>query len=220
MSEISINARKIRQELDAINKDAKIIAATKTRTREEIEECLATGAVAGVGENRVQEFRQKYSPGPRWDFIGRLQTNKVKYVVGKVFLIHSLDRLDLAEAIQRECVKRDLRQNALIEINTMSEPSKGGVSFDDFDAFRAALARFDRISVCGIMAMTALDADASTVRAMFEKARAAFDRCRTDLFCELSMGMSADYALAAECGATIVRPGRAIFGPRRIEARS
>ena len=211
---IEDNVRRIREELDSVNKRVQIVAATKTRTIDEIRTCMQTGLVAAAGENRVQELTEKYDPSFRWDFIGRLQTNKVKYIIEKATLIHSLDRVGLAETIQKECVKHVKKQDVLIEINTGEEEAKGGIFLRDLDAFLEEIACFDRIVVRGLMAVAPVYYTENELRKTFDTVFNAFDVRKNDVFDTLSMGMSGDYLIAAKCGATMVRPGRAIFGER------
>ena len=214
MSKIQENVIEIRKQLDKVNPGTAILAATKTRTIDEIRECMSTGLVLGAGENKVQELRDKFTPDFRWDFIGQLQTNKVKYIVGKAYLIHSMDRIALAEAVQKECVKKSVIQNVLIEINTGNEESKGGILLRDLDAFLDELSRFDAINVSGLMAVAPVFYTDDELQKTFDEVYEAFFKRKSKTFDTLSMGMSNDYLIAAKCGANIVRPGRAIFGER------
>ena len=212
--DIAENVRKIRKELDRVNKATRIVAATKTRNYEAVKACMDTGLVLAAGENRVQELMEKYTEEFRWDFIGRLQTNKVKYIVGKVELIHSLDREELAEAVQKECSKHNFRQKMLIEINTGEEESKGGIKIEELDNFLDSVAKYDKIEINGLMAVVPIYYTEEMLRKTFEEVYEAYFKRKDKIFKELSMGMSGDYLIAAESGATIVRPGTAIFGER------
>lgn len=212
--DIAENVRKIRKELDRVNKATRIVAATKTRNYEAVKACMDTGLVLAAGENRVQELMEKYTEEFRWDFIGRLQTNKVKYIVGKVELIHSLDREELAEAVQKECSKHNFRQKMLIEINTGEEESKGGIKIEELDNFLDSVAKYDKIEVNGLMAVVPIFYTEEMLRKTYERVYEAYFKRKSEIFKELSMGMSGDYLIAAESGATIVRPGTAIFGER------
>lgn len=212
---IEENVALIRKSIDEINKNCQIVAATKTRDRATVTKCMATRMVLAAGENRVQELVEKYTDEYRWDFIGRLQTNKVKYIIDKVELIHSLDRADLCAAIQKECVKKNkAKQKTLIEINTGLEENKGGIRLDNLDEFLDEVSKFDRIEVDGLMAVAPLWYDEDALKKTFDEVYEEFFKRKNDTFNELSMGMSGDYLIAAKCGATIVRPGRAIFGER------
>lgn len=212
--DIAENVRKIRKELDRVNKATRIVAATKTRNYETVKACMDTGLVLAAGENRVQELMEKYTEEFRWDFIGRLQTNKVKYIVGKVELIHSLDREELAEAVQKECSKHNFRQKMLIEINTGEEESKGGIKIEELDNFLDSVAKYDKIEINGLMAVVPIYYTEEMLRKTYEWVYEAYFKRKSEIFKELSMGMSGDYLIAAESGATIVRPGTAIFGER------
>lgn len=212
--DIAENVRKIRKELDRVNKATRIVAATKTRNYEAVKACMDTGLVLAAGENRVQELMEKYTEEFRWDFIGRLQTNKVKYIVGKVELIHSLDREELAEAVQKECLKHNFRQKMLIEINTGEEESKGGIKIEELDNFLDSVAKYDKIEINGLMAVVPIYYTEEMLRKTYERVYEAYFKRKSEIFKELSMGMSGDYLIAAESGATIVRPGTAIFGER------
>ena len=150
---IQESVRALRRSLDEVNKQTQIVAATKTRTISEIRECMDTGLCLAAGENRVQELRDKYVPDFRWDFIGTLQTNKVKYVVGRATLIHSLDRAELAEVINKEAGKKGIVQDVLIQINSGGEESKSGIELSETDRFLDELAAFDNLRVCGMMAV-------------------------------------------------------------------
>ncbi len=214
MSEITDNIYKIKAEIDRRNPGCEIVAATKTRTVDEIKEALATGLVAAAGENRVQELTEKFTPEFKWDLIGRLQTNKVKYVVDKVRLIHGVDRISLAEQIEKECVKKGVKSRILIEINTGKEESKGGIFLEDTEKFLSELTAFPHIEVCGLMAVAEKTDDTKYLRHVFDKVYGVFDRLRNDTFRYLSMGMSEDYKIALDSGSNLIRPGRIIFGER------
>ncbi|MEX5218199.1 MAG: YggS family pyridoxal phosphate-dependent enzyme [Nitrospira sp.] len=202
----------------------RLIAATKTVGIDRIQEAIAAG-VAILGENRFQEalpkIEQLEHERVAWHFIGRLQRRKVKAVVGKFQLIHSVESLELAEEINRRANQAGLRQSVLLEINIGGEESKGG--FDPEAAADACghLDRMAHLAVRGLMAIPPLEADPSRTRPYFRRlrelaqslARSGFPNVRME---ELSMGMSADYQIAVEEGATFVRIGTAIFGTRDV----
>lgn len=213
--DIERSVAELRKKLDEINPSVQIVAATKTRTLEEIRLCMNTGFCLAAGENRVQELREKFVPDFRWDFIGRLQTNKVKYVVGKAALIHSLDRKELAEAIEKEAVKHNLVQDVLIEINSGNEENKGGILLSQTDSFLKEISEFKHIRVCGMMAVAPLLYTEEQLRETFSAIHKVFKEREDEVFKYLSMGMSNDCFIAAECGANVVRVGRAIFGERQ-----
>ena len=200
-----------------------LMAVTKTHTAAEINEAIAAGA-ADIGENRVQELLEKYdSVSPvRWHLIGHLQTNKVKNVVGKVVMIHSVDSLKLAREINKRASAAGTVMDILIEINSAMEETKSGISADELEALvKDIAAECDNIRIRGIMCIPPIAAEPEEARPYFREARELFDRMKTwDLPEErflpdtLSMGMSGDFEVAIEEGSTIVRVGSSIFGPR------
>lgn len=208
------NIINVRNSIDTINKDVKIIAATKTQSIEAINLCMNSGLILAAGENKVQELTAKYTDAFRWDFIGQLQTNKVKYIVDKVELIHSLDRFSLAQIIEKECAKRGKKQDVLIEINTGKEEAKGGIAIENLDAFLYSISQFEHINVRGLMAVAPVYYTDEQLRAVYTAVYKEFNKRQNSEFNCLSMGMSNDYMIAVECGANIVRIGRGIFGER------
>lgn len=197
--------------------DVKIIAVTKTRTPEEINEVISLG-ICDIGENRVQELMDKYDKIEgivRWHIIGRLQSNKVKYIADKVYMIHSVDSIKLAKEINRRCEKIGKVMNILIEVNS-GEENKGGIKYDEVDGFIKEIMTFKNISIKGLMTMAPLGASEDELRKVFlnlynlsvDIAKKKYDNVYME---ELSMGMSGDYALAIEEGATMIRPGRSLF---------
>ena len=214
-------------ELHSVNPECRIVAATKTRAIEEIRAVMDTGLVLAAGENRVQEFNEKYTPDFRWDFIGRLQTNKVKYLVGRATLIHSLDRKELAQEIERVSAKKDVTTDVLVEINAGREENKGGILLEDLDAFLDEVAVYPHVKVRGLMAVAPIvqpdpqgieNAQGYTedqVKKLFDEVYEKYAKLARGDFDTLSMGMSNDYLIAAACGANVVRLGRALFGERR-----
>ena len=196
----------------------KLIAVTKYSTVEEILPLYDLG-VHDIGENRVQVLREKipYLGGKfSLHLIGRLQTNKVKYIINDVCMIHSLDSMALAQEIDRQAKKNNRQMPVLVEVNIAREPQKGGVTEEELFPFLRACAGLDGMKIRGLMAMMPLGADPDALTGYFTRMRALLDRCReeaipgTDMT-ELSMGMSQDYDIAARCGATMVRIGSAIF---------
>ncbi len=196
----------------------KLIAVTKYSTVEEILPLSDLG-VHDIGENRVQVLREKipYLGGKfSLHLIGRLQTNKVKYIINDVCMIHSLDSMALAQEIDRQAKKNNRQMPVLVEVNIAREPQKGGVTEEELFPFLRACAGLDGMKIRGLMAMMPLGADPDALTGYFTRMRALLDRCReeaipgTDMT-ELSMGMSQDYDIAARCGATMVRIGSAIF---------
>ena len=196
----------------------KLIAVTKYSTPEEILPLWDLG-VADIGENRVQAIRDKL---PRLEgkfsvhLIGQLQSNKVKYIIKDVCMIHSLDHASLAREIDRQAQKAGLRMPVLLQVNIAREPQKGGLPEEELFPFLRLCAGLPGLKVKGLMAMMPLGADRETLLALFTRMRLLMEQCRqeavqdTDIT-ELSMGMSQDYDLAARCGATMVRVGSALF---------
>ena len=196
----------------------KLIAVTKYSTAEEILP-LAKLGITDIGENRVQAIRDKL-PHLQGKFsihlIGRLQSNKVKYIINDVCMIHSLDRMDLALEIDRQARKNGKRMPVLLQVNIAREPQKGGVAEEDLMPLLRDCARLPGLQVKGLMAMMPLGAERDIITAYFTRMRALLDQCRQEAVAEtdmteLSMGMSQDYDLAARCGATMVRVGSALF---------
>jgi PLP dependent protein len=224
MSSVAVRYEALRRQVadaaDACGRDpgdVTIVAVNKTVGVEEVTAALAAG-VRDFGENRVQEFLGKYGlfPEARWHFIGTLQTNKVKDVVGKAHLIHSVDSMRLLSHIERRAAERGVIQPVLLQVNISGEHAKHGLTVADLpDAIREA-SRMDSIEVRGLMTMAPL-ARAEDVRWVFRELREARDSLRATLpdrveLEHLSMGMSGDFRVAVEEGATIVRIGRALFG--------
>ena len=198
-----------------------LIAVSKTKPVEMIMEAYEAG-VRDFGENKVQELTDKIAQLPsdiRWHMIGHLQRNKVKYVVGRVALIHSVDSLRLAEEISREAVKQGTEVKILIEVNAAGEESKFGVTPAETEALARAAAALPGIRVCGLMTIAPLTENAEDNRIFFRTLRnlsVDMERKNIDnvhMVC-LSMGMTGDYETACEEGSTFVRVGTGIFGER------
>ena len=196
----------------------KLIAVTKYSTAEEILP-LAKLGITDIGENRVQAIRDKL-PHLQGKFsihlIGRLQSNKVKYIINDVCMIHSLDRMELALEIDRQAQKNGKRMPVLLQVNIAREPQKGGVEEENLLPLLRDCARLPGLQVKGLMAMMPLGAERDIITDYFTRMRALLDQCRQEAVAEtdmteLSMGMSQDYDLAARCGATMVRVGSALF---------
>ena len=200
---------------------AQICAVTKTQNAETIN-AICEGGLFRIGENRVQELLGKcdaLDPRLTVDLIGSLQTNKVKYIVDKVSMIQSVDRIELAEEISKRMLPTGRAMDCLIQVNIAREPQKGGVSEEALPALLDVCAALPGIRVRGLMAIMPLVSDPEDVRPYFRSMRSLFDRLRDmprdHIQMEtLSMGMSGDAIVAAEEGATMVRLGRALFGAR------
>ena len=190
---------------------------------------IAAAAEAGirdVGENYAQELRDKLgelaagalAAALRWHYIGRLQRNKIKYVVGKVALIHAVDSLDIARAIAERAVRDDAVQRVLVAVNSGGEAQKSGITPASAGEFLAALDSLDGIEVAGFMTMPPLASRPEDNREHFSALARLRDQLRRPdrPLPELSMGTTGDFEVAVEQGATLVRVGTAIFGPRPV----
>jgi pyridoxal phosphate enzyme (YggS family) len=196
----------------------RIVAVTKTHGPEAVRAALAAG-LADVGENRVQEALQKQAAvndlTVNWHLIGSLQRNKARHAAGRFVLIHSVDREDLAAELQRR-VEPGTRQAVLVQVNCSDEPQKGGVEPDGLPSLLDQLRNLDRLDVQGLMTMSALTEDVGEQRRAFRRLRELRDAAerRGHRLPELSMGMSGDYPIAVEEGATMIRLGTVLFGER------
>ena len=199
----------------------KLIAVTKTHPPEMILPLKAAG-ITDIGENRVQELREKLpqlAGNFRIHLIGRLQRNKVRQIVQDVCMIQSVDSVPLAEEIHLRAAAAGIRMPVLVEVSPAGEAQKGGVPIGDTERFLRQIAPLDGIQVQGLMAVMPLTEDTELLDRLFSGMRLLFEHIReTDIpgirMEELSMGMSGDYRIAARHGATMVRVGSAIFGPR------
>lgn len=212
--------RRVRDAADAVGRDPDaitIVAVAKTVGIPEVRNAIAAG-VTNFGENRVQEFIGKYGlfPDARWHFVGTLQSNKVQHVVGKACLIHSVDSVRLLERIDRVAEAMGVVQPVLLQVNVSHETAKHGMDAAEAEeALRHSL-EMPGVDVRGLMTIAPL-ARAESVRWVFRDLRRLFESLRAMRFNgvdlrELSMGMTNDFEVAIEEGATIVRVGRAIFG--------
>ena len=202
-------------------KEVTLIAVSKTKPVELIREAMDAGADV-FGENKVQELCDKYEQLPKtlhWHLIGHLQRNKVKYIIDKVDLIHSVDSMRLAEEISKEAEKKQTDVKVLIEVNVAQEESKFGVSVDETEELVREIAKLPRIHVLGLMTIAPNVSDPEENRPVFRTLKKLavdikmknIDNVRMDV---LSMGMTGDYQVAIEEGATMVRGGTGIFGER------
>jgi PLP dependent protein len=196
----------------------RIVAVTKTHGPEAVRAALAAG-LTDVGENRVQEAVQKQDAlaevGVDWHLIGTLQRNKARHAAGRFALIHSIDRLDLAAELDRR-LPEGSRQAVLVQVNCSDEPQKGGVEPDGLPALLDGLAALTRLDVRGLMTMSALTEDVAEQRRAFRRLRELRDGAERagHALPELSMGMSGDFPVAVEEGATMIRLGTVLFGVR------
>ena len=206
-------------------KEVTLIAVSKTKPVSMLEEAYESGC-RHFGENKVQELVEKYEVMPKdikWHMIGHLQRNKVKYIVDKVYLIHSVDSLRLAEEISKEAVKKNVNVNILVEVNVAEEESKFGTTSEAAIELVQEISSLPNISIKGLMTIAPYVENAEENRQYFAKLRQLsvdimhknIDNVSMDV---LSMGMTGDYQVAVEEGATYVRVGTGIFGERDYTA--
>ena len=204
--------------------DVTLIAVSKTKPLPMLQEAYEAG-VRDFGENRVQELVEKYEALPgdiRWHMIGHLQRNKVKYLVGKVFLIHSVDSLRLAQEIQREAEKKQTEVNILVEVNVAGEESKFGSRREETLQLVKEIALLPLVHIQGLMTVAPYVENPEENRGIFANLQQlAVDIGRENIdnvnMNVLSMGMTGDYPVAVEEGATCVRVGTGIFGNRSYD---
>ena len=202
-------------------RDVTLIAVSKTKPVEMLQEAYETGC-RDFGENKVQELVDKYEVMPkdiRWHMIGHLQRNKVKYIIDKVYLIHSVDSLRLAEEISKEAIKKAVDVNILIEVNVAGEESKFGTSMEEAKKLVRDVAKLPNVYIKGLMTIAPFVEKAEENRQFFQQLK----KLSVDIAAEnidnvsmevLSMGMTGDYSVAVSEGATLVRVGTGIFGER------
>ncbi len=200
-----------------------LIAVSKTKPVRLVEQAYEYG-IRQFGENKAQEMKEKYDMLPKnieWHFIGHLQTNKIKYVLGRAALIHSVDSLHLAEAIEAECVKKGLEADVLVEVNVAQEETKSGIKTEEAEGLVKDIARLPHVHVKGLMTIAPFVENAGNNRMIFRTLKELsvdiagknIDNVSMNI---LSMGMTNDYEVAIEEGATHIRVGTAIFGERNI----
>lgn len=201
-------------------KDVLVIGASKTMPLERILFVRDNTDVKIFGENRVQELLEKYTPDVRWHFIGQLQTNKVKYIVDKVELIHSVDRLSLLQEIDRQAKKHGKVQDILIEVNIGGEEKKGGVAPSEVIDFAKEVDKYPSVRLKGLMSVLP-NVEKDALNAFYLQLSKLYDTLKQTRLDNadiryLSAGMSNDYDVAVKYGANIVRLGRALFGEREV----
>lgn len=201
--------------------DITLCAVSKYIEVPKIKEALEAG-VTVLGENKVQELVDKlpqFSEDVNFHMIGQLQTNKVKYIIDKVKLIHSLDRKSLLKTLDKEAKKKNIISDTLIQVNLTSDPNRGGVSIEELPEFVEDVGKYSSVRVRGLMCVAQNVDDENIIREDFRRMRLEFERLKlyniSNVSGEiLSMGMSHDYEIAIEEGATLVRVGTRIFGKR------
>jgi PLP dependent protein len=206
--------------LKQIPSQVNLVTVSKTRSLEEILQAYHAGA-REFGENKVQELTMKYDELPKdikWHLIGHLQRNKVKYLVDKVHLIHSLDSIKLLEEIEKQFASKSKIANVLIQINIGNESSKTGVHLDELDALLNSCEKCTAVKVKGLMATIPIG-DEESCRFYFKEMKKIYDKLSEKNFDNitmefLSIGMTGDYAIAVEEGSNMIRIGEGIFGKR------
>lgn len=201
--------------------DVTLIAVSKTKPIQMLQEAYDFG-VCVFGENKVQEIVDKYEALPKdisWHMIGHLQRNKVKYIIDKVDMIHSVDSLRLAETIEKEAAKKDLIIKILIEVNVAKEESKFGVMPEKVEELVSQISQLPHIRICGLMTIAPFVENPEENRIYFNRLRniaVDIERKKSDnvIMSILSMGMTNDYEVAIEEGSTMVRVGTGLFGAR------
>ena len=198
-----------------------LIGVTKTIDEDIINKSIEFG-IKNIGENKVQEITRKYDKidkSVNWHLIGHLQTNKVKYIIDKVSLIHSVDSYKLAEEISKRAVKAEIEMNILIQINVAEEDSKFGINKDNIDEMVENISKLPNIKIQGLMNIAPYYEDNEFVRKYFREMKEIFDRIKNNNYDKvnmnyLSMGMTNDYEIAVEEGANMIRVGTGIYGAR------
>lgn len=212
--------RKIEQARSEKGQEVTLIAVTKTHSPDMINEAIDAG-ITDIGENKVQEIMEKFDlvKPVRWHLIGHLQTNKVKYIIDKVCLIHSVDSVKLLDEIERQASKTDKVQEVLIQVNITGEETKFGIKPEELDGMLEYADKLAHVRVMGLMTiLSKLDSEISNrlhFNNIFNKfvdiSQKKYDNVNMKY---LSMGMSGDFELAVSCGSNMVRVGSAIFGER------
>ena len=208
----------------ALPEGVTLVAVSKTKPISDIQEAYDAGHRT-FGENYPIEMRDKHEALPQdiqWHFIGHLQTNKIKYIIPFVTLIHSIDTANLLEAVNKEAKKHDRVVDCLLECHIAKEETKFGLDLDEARQLleSESFKQMENIRICGVMGMATFTDDMEEVRREFKALKGIFETLKHDYFAgqpqfkEISMGMSEDYPIAIEEGATIIRIGSKIFGPR------
>ena len=221
LTKVEENIQKACDKAGRKRSEVTLIAVSKTKPVEMLQEIYDEG-IREFGENKVQEMCEKMELMPqdiKWNMIGHLQTNKVKYIIGKTSLIHSVDSLKLAEEIQKQAVKHDVTADILVEVNIANEESKFGLSKDETIQMVRDIAKLDHLKIKGLMTIAPFVENPEDNRLYFREIKQLsvdinnqnIDNVSMDV---LSMGMTGDYMVAIEEGATMVRVGTGIFGER------
>ncbi|PYK47903.1 MAG: YggS family pyridoxal phosphate-dependent enzyme [Verrucomicrobia bacterium] len=226
MTSVAENLERVREQIaraaaksGRTTDDVELVAITKTHPADKVREAIEAGHTL-FGESRIQEARAKIPELPsnlRWHFVGHLQKNKIRHALPLFEMIHSVDSLGLAQEINRIAEEEGMHPRVLLEVNVAGEGSKFGFSPDKLRDQMEALLALPRLSIEGLMTIPPLAEEAEASRKYFVRLRALRDRLQTDFrvdLAQLSMGMTQDFPIAVEEGATLVRVGTAIFGER------
>ena len=221
---IEENVKKLLESLPQTNpfgEKVTLVGAVKLQSPEAINRAIS-GGLRDIGDNHVQEFKEKYDlieGNPARHFIGHLQTNKVKYLIGKVDLYHSLDRYDLANELSKRGEKAGVVSNVLIQINIGNEETKSGFDLSEANEAYTKIKAMPALKIKGLMAMLPDTDDVQELERLAKLMRAKFVELKANDpdIKYLSMGMSGDYKLCIDCGSNMIRLGTAIFGQRNYQ---
>ena len=227
LEEVREKIRQACQRSGRREEDVTLISVSKTKPVEMLREAYEAGS-RDFGENRVQEIMEKYGQMPedvRWHMIGHLQKNKVRQVIDKAVLIHSVDTVELAEQIEKDAAKRDLTVDILLEVNVAEEESKFGFRTEEVEAAVMKIKEFPHVHIKGLMTIAPFVSNSEDNREVFKKLYQLYVDIRSKNIDNvdmsvLSMGMTGDYEVAVEEGATMIRVGTGIFGARTRNGES
>mgnify|MGYP001119499365 CR=1 FL=1 len=217
---IELNVKKLLSEanFNPFGEKVTVVAAVKLQDVQSINKAIAAG-ITDIGDNHVQEFKSKYDfieGNPRRHFIGHLQTNKIKYLLGRTDLYHSVDRLNLAEELSLRGQNAGITSEILLQVNIGDETSKSGFSYGEILSAYEKIAVLPSVKIKGLMAMLPFTDDENLLKKLAVKMRKLYDRLKDcDKNIEyLSMGMSGDWKLCVQAGSNMIRVGTSIFGER------
>lgn len=225
--DIEQNLKNVEQRIAAAAKksgrsreDIILVAVTKTHPADMMNEAIKAG-VTDIGENKPQEVRDKYTDvlPVRWHLIGHLQTNKVKYIIDKCCMIHSVDSIKLMDEIEKRAKQHDVSMDILIQVNISGEETKSGITSEELDELLMHAGELERVKVRGLMTIAPKCEHQEEAAVHFRNMKMLFDETAKKVYKNvsmeyLSMGMSGDFEAAIECGSNMVRVGSAIFGAR------
>jgi len=221
---IEQNVKKLLSEIPKENsygEKVTLVAAVKLQTVEGINRAIFSG-ITDIGDNHVQEFKEKYDKivgSPKRHFIGHLQTNKIKYLIGKVDLYHSIDRYNLAEELSKRSAAASVTSDILLQVNIGNEDTKGGFAYSEASEAYEKISQLPALRLKGLMAMLPLSDDTAILKKLAADMRTLFDRVKDRYGSAeyLSMGMSGDWKLCVDAGSNMIRLGTSIFGARNYK---